>query len=84
MNEAAKSTAPALGAATVGDETRAAAALSELIARGIDAVTVRRDLTVADIYTLVLAARLDQPDAVRSDGHGRCCLVRRRLRPRST
>ncbi|MFK4728772.1 helix-turn-helix domain-containing protein [Agromyces mediolanus] len=65
MNEAVKSAAPALGAAPVGDDTRAAAALSELIALGIDAGTVRHDLTVADIYTLVLAAPLDQPDAVR-------------------
>ncbi|MEV8214239.1 helix-turn-helix domain-containing protein [Leifsonia sp. NPDC077715] len=65
MNEAVKSAAPALGTASVGDDTRAAAALSELIALGIDAGTVRSDLTVDDIYALVLAAPLDQPDAVR-------------------
>ena len=65
MNEAVKSAAPALGTASVGDDTRAAAALSELIALGIDAGTVRSDLTVADVYTLVLAAPLDQPESIR-------------------
>ena len=65
MNEAVKSAAPALGTASVGDDTRAAAALSELITLGIHAGTVRSDLTVADVYTLVLAAPLDQPEAIR-------------------
>lgn len=66
MNAAAKSAAPVLGAAASIDETRAAAALSELIRLGIEARQIREDLTVADVYTLISAAPLDQPDPVRT------------------
>lgn len=66
MNVAAKSAAPALGAATNIDETRAAAALSELIRLGIEARQIREDLTVADVYTLISAAPLDQPEPIRA------------------
>ncbi|UXM92188.1 TetR/AcrR family transcriptional regulator [Paenarthrobacter sp. JL.01a] len=65
LNAAAKSAAPALGAAADIDETRAAAALSELIDMGIAAGQVRRDLSVTDIYMLISAAPLDQPEPVR-------------------
>ena len=65
MNAAVKSAAPALGAATTGDETQGAAALAELIDAGIEAGQVRGDLTVSDIFTLILAAPLDQPAPVR-------------------
>lgn len=64
INEAAKSAAPALGAAP-GDESRAAAAMSELIAMGIAAGQIRHDLTVADIYILISGAPLDQEEPVR-------------------
>lgn len=66
INEAAKSAAPALGAAADVDETRAAAALSELIVMGIAAGQIRQDLTVADIYILISAAPLDQKEPVRA------------------
>ncbi|MFF2245951.1 TetR/AcrR family transcriptional regulator [Arthrobacter sp. NPDC058130] len=65
INKAAKSAAPALGAAANVDETRAAAALSELIDLGVAAGQIRPDLTVADIYVLISAAPLDQPEPVR-------------------
>lgn len=65
INEAAKSAAPALGAAPGVDESRAAAAMSELIAMGIAAGQIRQDLTVADIYILISGAPLDQEEPVR-------------------
>lgn len=65
MNAAAKSAAPALGAAANVDETRAATALSGLIDMGIAAGQIREDLSVADIYTLISAAPLEQPEPVR-------------------
>ena len=65
INEAAKSAAPALGAAADLDESRAAAALSKLIDLGIAARQIRQDLTVADIYILISAAPLDQEEQVR-------------------
>lgn len=64
-NAAAKSAAPVLGAAADVDETRTAAALSELIEMGIVAGQVRRDLSVADINMLLSAAPLDQAEPVR-------------------
>lgn len=66
INQAAKAAAPALGAAADVDESRAAAALSELIAKGISAGQIRQDLTVADIYILISAAPLDQEEPVRA------------------
>ncbi|MFF2300327.1 TetR/AcrR family transcriptional regulator [Arthrobacter sp. NPDC058127] len=65
INEAAKSAAPALGAAADLDESRAASALAELIEKGIAAGQIRQDLTVADIYILISAAPLDQEEPVR-------------------
>ncbi|MHC6594051.1 TetR/AcrR family transcriptional regulator [Arthrobacter sp. C152] len=65
LNAAAKSAAPGLGAAAGTDESRAAAALSDLIGMGIAAGQVREDLTVADIYLIISAAPLDQPAPVR-------------------
>ncbi|MFF1832109.1 TetR/AcrR family transcriptional regulator [Paenarthrobacter sp. NPDC058040] len=65
LNAAAKSAAPALGASMDIDETRAAAALSGLIEMGIASGQVRPDLTVADVYMLISAAPLDQPEPVR-------------------
>ncbi|HKU33981.1 MAG TPA: helix-turn-helix domain-containing protein [Paenarthrobacter sp.] len=65
LNAAAKSAAPALGASMELDETRAAAALSGLIGMGIAAGQIRSDLTVADVYMLISAAPLDQPEPVR-------------------
>jgi AcrR family transcriptional regulator len=66
INEAAKSAAPALGAAADVDETRAAAAVSDLINLGIAAGQIRPDLTVADIYLLISAAPLNQKEPARA------------------
>lgn len=66
QNAAAKAAAPALGAAVDVDETDAAAALGELIELGVEAGTVRTDLTVADVYLLVTSAPLDGTDAARA------------------
>lgn len=66
VNAAAKAAAPSLGAAANIDETRAAAALSKLIDLGIEAGQIRGDLTVADVYTLISAAPLDQPEHIRT------------------
>ncbi len=66
MNSGAKSAAPAIGVTANIDETRAAAALSEMIRLGIDAGQIREDLRVEDVYTLISAAPLDQPEPVRA------------------